>query len=104
MLDMYMPTPIDQPYKTKMCAELTVLVAKAIKAGEFPADQLSPVCTELIALLETPQTQEEFLSMLTKLTATWQIFSPTLAQVQKQFSAAGGVEKMFNRGNTPIAT
>jgi len=96
-----MSTTIDEAYKTKLCAELTVLVAKAIKAGEFPADQLSPVCTALIDLLETPKTQEAFLSGMTDLADRWPIFSPTLAQVQTQHTAVEGVEKMFSRGSTP---
>lgn len=97
-----MAMPIDEQKVTDICAELTRTVALAIKAGEFPPEQLSPACKEIHTLLDSVNTQEGLITMLTDMTSRYPVFSPILESIQKQQKAAANVEQMFER-NTKTA-
>ena len=94
---------MDKDYRTKICADLILAIANAIKAGQFSGDELSPACQELLVLLDT-ENQNTFMELLVQFTSKWPQTAPILESVQKQYGAAKKVEQMFTRNNTPVNT
>ena len=97
-----MSTSISDQQVTNICADLTRTIAMAIKAGNFPSEQLSPACKEIHTLLDTAKTLEDVIFQLSDMASRNPLFGPILDSLQKQQKAGSHVEHMFQR-NIPRA-
>jgi hypothetical protein len=94
-----MATPLDDTFKNTIAADLTIRIAKALKSGELPEDQLASVCQDVLDHKDEPTTQEEFLAMLTELVQRWPIFSSVLTTIDRKKQAIHTIDTMFQRSN-----
>ena len=94
---------MDKNYRTKICSELTLTIANAIKSDQFPGEELSPACQELLILLDT-ENQTTFMELLSQFTTKWPQTAAVFEETKKQQNASQNVEQMFTRSTTPIRT
>ena len=94
---------MDKNYRTKICADLALEIAKIIKSGQFPGDQLSPTCGKILTMLDT-ENEQEFMTLLLQFTSKWPQTISILESVQKQQNAAQNVEHMFTRNTQTVQT
>jgi len=99
-----MAIPLDEKFRNTVAADLTIRIAKALKSGELPEDQLASVCQDVLDNKDEPTTYEGFLTMLTELTGRWPIFSSVLENITSKKQAMTDVETMFQRSKKPSQT
>lgn len=94
-----MAIPLDEKFRNTVAADLTIRIAKALKSGELPEDQLAPICQDVLDHKDEPTTYEAFLTMLTELTQRWPIFSSVLEKINSKKQAMTDLDTMFQRSN-----